>query len=167
MKTLKLIALSLVILSVVSACASDSRALNRTASGEVITDMKARATGGGGPFDGVVDSVADLDDLVSSAWGVDWLGSHRGHRPIQGVLEVFLGISHDQMHYYMEQENLNLAGVCKELGYDPDKLVESLTNSYEPYIEEAVTKGIIPASDATTWKAKVREQFKRRVYWQG
>ncbi|MDJ0833068.1 MAG: hypothetical protein QNJ69_06060 [Gammaproteobacteria bacterium] len=156
-----------VIATAVSACASDSRAFTAAATGEVITDMKARATGGGGSFDGSVDNVADLDDLMTSAWGVDWLGSHRGHSPIERVLERFLGISHDRMHYYMEQRELNLAGVCQELGLDPGKLVESLTNSFAPYVDEAVVKGIIPASDATAWIGKVREQFQRRVYWQG
>ncbi len=167
MKTFNRLFLYLLIAAAVLACASDSRALTSASPGEVITDMKARATGGGGPFDGDVDSVADLEDLVASAWGVDWLGSHRGHRPIQRVLEVFLGISHDQMHVYMEQQNLNLAGVCQELGYDAEKLVQSLTNSYAPYIDEAVSKGVIPAGDAADWIAKVEEQFRRRVYWQG
>ncbi len=167
MKTLHQLFFFLAIAAAVLACASDSRALTAASPGEVITDMKARATGGGVPFDGEVDSVADLEDLVASAWGVDWLGLHRGHRPIQGVLEAFLGISHDQMHVYMEQQNLNLAGVCNELGYDPDKLVKSLTNSFAPYIDEAVSNGVIPASDAADWKAKVEAQFRRRVYWQG
>lgn len=167
MKSLNQLVVFLFITSVVPACASDSQTLTNNASGEVITDMKARATSGGGPFDGVVDTVADLDDLVTNAWGVDWLGSHRGHSPIRKVLERFLRISHDQMHDYMEQKDLNLAGVCQELGLDVDNLIESLTNSFVPYIDEAVAKDIITAADAPAWRAKVREQFRRRVYWQG
>lgn len=167
MKTFYRIGLFLAVAIAIPAYAADSQGLASASNGQVITDMKARATGGGGPFDGTVDSTADLDDLVNSAWGAGWLGLHRGHRPILDVLVAFLGISHEQMHFYMEEKNLNLAGVCEVLDYDPDRLVESLTNSFMPYVDEAVSNGVIAAADAPAWREKVRAQFHRRVYWQG
>ena len=162
-RLLLIIALSLTVPLLVS----NADAAAKLTQGQVITGMKAGATGGGGPFDGLVDSTADLDDLVATAWGSGWLGLHRGHRPIMEVLIAFLGITHEQMHYYMEEKDLNLAGVCAELGYDAARLVESLTNSFLPYVDEAVAKGIIDAADAGIWEDKIRAQFRRRVYWRG
>ena len=132
-----------------------------------MTNLTARATGGGSPFDGEVNELSDLDDLVSTAWGVSRLGLHRGHAPIEGVLEAFLGIDHDKMHEYMEDDGLNLAGTCDVLGLDADKLVQSLTNSFEPYVDEAINHGVITADQKQEWLDKIKEEFTKRVYWEG
>lgn len=135
--------------------------------GEVITDMVAPASGGGVSFDGTVDEAADLNDLLDTAWGDGSLGLHRGHMPIENVLVAFLGISHEQMHVYMEEQGMNLAAVAEELGLDPENLVESLTYSFLPYIEDGVENGVITEDEVASWTEQVREQFSDRVYWEG
>ncbi len=52
-------------------------------------------SGRGSPFDGTVDAQSDLNALLETAWGDGGLDLHRGHAPIENVLEAFLGISHD------------------------------------------------------------------------
>ncbi len=133
----------------------------------VLTNLTARATGGGVPFDGQVNELSDLDDLVTTAWGESQFGLHRGHAPIESVLEAFLGISHDRMHEYMENDGLNLARICDELELDTDKLIQSLTNSFEPYIDQGVSNGVITADQKQEWLDKVKEEFTNRVYWNG
>ena len=159
--------LPVLLLISVPACSKSPESITSSSSGEVINELKARATGGGAAFDGQMDRKSDLDDLVSTAWGNGRLGLHRGHAPIESVLEEFLGISHDEMHIFMEESDLNLAGICKRLGFDPENLVDTLTNSFEPYIDEAVSINLISEGESGVWIEKVREQFRRRVYWQG
>ncbi len=150
-----------------AACAHAPQEITSSASGDVLTGIKATATDVGEPFDGRVDSSTDLDDLLKTARGNGELGLHRGHAPIQSVLEQFLGITHDEMHFLMEKENLNLAGICKRFGFKPENLVETLTNSFEPYLIEAVENLVIPPAEFERWKSRVRQQFYKRVHWDG
>ena len=101
------------LVAVLAGCSSEINAagITTSSSGEVIMGLTATATGRISPFDGVMDEATDLEDLVTSALGDGSLDLHRGHDEIGNVLEAFLGISHDEMHALMEQENLNLAGV--------------------------------------------------------
>ena len=158
--------LILLFVIVLAACAPSPEDITTSATGEVITTLKARGTGPGG-FDGVVDTASDLDTLLDVAWGDGSLGLHRGHAPVQNVLEVYLGISHDEMHILMEDAGLNLAGVCEYFDFDPDNLVETLTASFVPLIEEAVYNGVISSDEAKTWTERVRTEFSNRVYWDG
>jgi hypothetical protein len=112
-----------------------------------------------------MDDPRDLEDLVTSALGDGSLDLHRGHDEIGNVLEAFLGISHDEMHALMEQENLNLAGVCERFGFDPENLLLTLEDSYTPWVSEAVTKGIVSKTDADYWSQEVSEALRVRVYW--
>jgi len=141
--------------------------ITTSSSGEVIIGLTATATGRVSPFDGVMDEAKDLEDLVTSALGDGSLDLHRGHDEIGNVLEAFLGISHDEMHILMEQENLNLAGVCERFGFDPENLLLTLEDSYSPWIREAVTKGIVSEADAKYWDKAVSEALRVRVYWDG
>lgn len=136
-------------------------------SAGVITDITARGSGPGSPFDGTVNTASDLDALVETAWGEGRLGLHRGHAPIESVLVAFLGISHDQMHVYMEEQGMNLAAVSEELGLNPDDLVETLTYSFMPFVQQGVDNGVISAEEADTWNEQIRVQFNNRVYWDG
>lgn len=133
----------------------------------VITNLQARATGGGGPFDGVVNEISDLEDLVDTAWGQGRLGLHRGHAPIDSILSAFFGIDHAEMHYYMEDENKNLADTSIALGLEPDNLVETLILSFAPYVAQAVENGVISSAEKEQWIGRIREEFHRRVYWDG
>lgn len=138
-----------------------------TASQEIMTDLIATATGRVSPFDGVVDAPKDLEDLVQSALGDSSLDLHRGHDEIKNVLEAYLGISHEEMHVFMEEEKLNLAGVCQRLGLKPENLLKTLEASYAPWVEKAVTSGVISASDADFWSQEIAEALRVRVYWEG
>jgi len=71
------------------------------------------------------------------------------------------------MHDYMENDGLNLAGICDELNLDADKLVQSLTNSFEPYIDQGISNGVITADQKQGWLDKVMQEFQNRVYWEG
>ena len=157
------------LVAVLAGCSSEINAagITTSSSGEVIMGLTATATGRISPFDGVMDEATDLEDLVTSALGDGSLDLHRGHDEIGNVLEAFLGISHDEMHALMEQENLNLAGVCERFGFDPENLLLTLEDSYSPWISEAVTKGIVSEADAEYWDKAVSEALRVRVYWDG
>lgn len=150
-----------------STASSGTCGISTSASGEVVTTIQASGTGGGSPFDGTVNTAADLDDLLETAWGDGSLDLHRGHAPIEAVLEAYLGISHGEMHVMMEDCNMNLAAVCKAFGFDPENLVETLTASFVPFLEQGVSNGVISSSELTNWTTQVRTQFSNRVYWQG
>lgn len=152
------------------ACGYDSPAMSKAdlvIVDGVITNMTARARGGGSPFGGEARELRDLDDLVETAYGTGRLGLHRGHAPIEAVLSAFLGIDHEQMHVYMEDERLNLADTAKRLGLEPDKLVATLVESFMPYVREAVDNGVITEQDAPQWRGRLEDAFRKRVYWQG
>lgn len=157
------------LVALLAGCSSEINAADiiTSASGEVITGLTATATGRISPFDGVMDDPRDLEDLVTSALGDGSLDLHRGHDEIGNVLEAFLGISHDEMHALMEQENLNLAGVCERFGFDPENLLLTLEDSYTPWVSEAVTKGVVSKTDAEYWGTKISEALRVRVYWRG
>lgn len=135
--------------------------------GGILTNLTAQGYGYGVPFKGAVKQLSDLEDLVTTAAGIGELDLHRGHSPIESVLELFLGISHDQMHVYMESDGLNLAGCCVALHLSPDHLIQSLTNSFEPYIDQGVSLGVITAKDKPEWVSRVKAKFRKRVFWNG
>jgi hypothetical protein len=134
-------------------------------AGEVITDLTAPARGHG--FDGTLDSEDDLDALLATACGDGGLDLHRGHQPIENILTVFLGIDHAQLHVYMEEQNMSLAAVAEELGYDPENLIDSLTNSFEEYVQQGIDNGVLTESEAEEFRKDIREQFSNRVNWDG
>ena len=166
MKVFKTIFIA-IILATMIACSSSAEDITSSATGEVITNLTARATGGGAPFDGTVDTAADLDDLLETAWGDGSLDLHRGHMPVESVLVAFLGISHDEMHILMEEAGMNLAEVCEYFGFDPENLIDTLTASFVPFLEEGVENGVIAADELDEWTGKVRTEFSNRVYWEG
>ncbi|MEM7115307.1 MAG: hypothetical protein AAF614_22895 [Chloroflexota bacterium] len=154
------------LVATVVACSPAVESITSDATGQVITTIRARGTGPGS-FDGVVDTEADLDALVETAWGEGRLGLHRGHAPIESVLEAFLGINHDEMHVLMEDGGMNLAAVCEHFDFDPENLVDTLTASFVPFLEEGVTNGVLASDEVATWTAKIRAEFSNRVYWEG
>lgn len=140
--------------------------ITTTASGDVITDMKADVTGPGVRFDGAVTNISDLNDLVEMAWGDGAFGLHRGTESIKAVLEAYLGISGDEIRIF-QKEGMNLAAICEHFGFDPENLVDTFTASYIPFLEEGVANGVIPYSDVGIWEEQIRTQFSNRVYWDG
>ena len=83
------------------------------------------------------------------------------------MLEAFLGISHEQMHIYMERDGLNLAGTCEVLGILPKNLIQTLTNSFEPFVDQGVAVGLITQAEKREWIDRVKTEFSNRVYWNG
>lgn len=71
------------------------------------------------------------------------------------------------MHEYMEKEGLNLAGTCEALEMLPENLIQTLTNSFEPYVEQAVSSGLITPAEKIEWVDRVKTEFHKRVYWEG
>ena len=67
----------------------------------------------------------------------------------------------------MEEYGLNLAGVCKYLGFESENLVETLTASFVPFIKEGIDNGVITAEEADIWTERVRAEFRKRVHWEG
>ena len=148
-------------------CTKSYGEITSSSTGKILTGITARVTGGGSNFDGKVDQKSDLEAIVETAWGEGRLGLHRGHAPFRNVFEAFLGISHDEMHVLMEDFGLNLAGVCQKFGFDPENLVETLTLSVVPHLEEGVANGVITRQDMAIWIDRVRTEFRKRVYWEG
>ncbi|MGK7913355.1 MAG: hypothetical protein AB4050_18030 [Synechococcus sp.] len=159
--------MALILAFALAACSKSVASIKSSSAGDVISHMTANGIGSGMPFDGSVDQQSDLDDLVTTARGNGAEGLHRGHGPVRNVLEEFLGIDHDEMHLLMEEEGLNLAGVSQHFGFDPDNLVESLTASFVPFIQEGIDNGVITEDEAVIWTEEVRTGFETRVYWEG
>ncbi|MBF2759744.1 MAG: hypothetical protein ISN28_05675 [Ectothiorhodospiraceae bacterium AqS1] len=166
MRTLKTFLLSALLAASSTACTSERDIVSK-ATGDRILDMKARGPGTRSGFDRIVDSKADLERLVAAAWGDGRLGLHRGHAEIQEVLEAYLGITHREMHRLMEDEGMNLAAVCEKFGFDPVNLIDTLTASFAPFVEEGVDNGVIPMDEAQIWIERIRAEFRNRVHWDG
>ena len=130
-------------------------------------NITARGKGYGVPFKGKVDQISDLEDLVTTANGIGELDLHRGNSPIESVLEEFLGISHEKMHIYMERDGLNLAGTCEVLGILPENLIQTLTNSFVPYVDQGIALGLITQAEKLEWVDRIKTGFHNRVYWKG
>ena len=67
----------------------------------------------------------------------------------------------------MERDGLNLAGTCEVLGILPENLIQTLTNSFEPYVDQGVTLGLITEAQKSEWIRRVKTEFHNRVYWSG
>src|SRR5215207_4473374 len=104
-KTLAALSLALVLPTAV-ACTSTEATTSSTGTPQSSqttesTDDTDNRSAGGGP-DGAVDpsSVSTEDELIAliqQAYGDAGLGLHRGHEPVQNVLDEVLTISHDQL----------------------------------------------------------------------
>ncbi|WP_025770037.1 hypothetical protein [Thioalkalivibrio sp. HK1] len=166
MKALRALSISALIALWLTACTSAEDIVS-SATGERIVNMKAHGPGARSGFDGTVDSKADLERLVVAAWGDGRLGLHRGHADIQNVLEAYLGITHREMHVLMEDEGMNLAAICEKFGFDPVDLIDTLTASFAPFVEEGVDNGVISAKEADIWIERIGAEFRNRVHWEG
>ena len=67
----------------------------------------------------------------------------------------------------MEKAGLNLAGVCDHLGLSSDNLVQSLTNSFAPHVDAAVSAGVITEAERELWMQRIESKFAARVNWDG
>ncbi|MGY1832409.1 hypothetical protein ACI8AA_18510 [Geodermatophilus sp. SYSU D01180] len=124
---------------------------------------------GGGPGGVDVSSVTteeQLVELVQEAYGDAGLGLHRGHQPVEDVLDEVLTISHDELHVRMEAGQ-NLAAVAEDLGIDPQTLVDALVAEYSPAVDTLLAEGTITQDEADRYLAALEEAFSFRVNWDG
>jgi hypothetical protein len=126
--------------------------------------------GGGGPGGIDVSSVTTEEELVAlvqEAYGEASLGLHRGHQPIEDVLDEVLQISHDELHVRMEEQGQNLATVAEDLGIDPQTLVDALVEKYSAAIDTVLESGEMTEDEAEQYRDALEEAFTWRTTWDG
>ena len=147
-----LAALSLVaVLSTTAACTAESSTTTSTSTSQSATTTtgdtaNAAGQGGGGPGGVDVSSVtteAQLVALIQEAYGDASLDLHRGHQPVQDVLDEVLSISHEELHVRMEEQGQNLATVADDLGVGQQTLSDALVASWSPAIDTLLENGTI------------------------
>ncbi len=161
------------VIPVAAACGTDSStSATASSSSTTTTDTGAYQGGGpaGGPGGGVdVDSVAteaELVALVQEAYGDGALDLHRGHQPVQDVLDEVLAVSHEELHVRMDAGQ-NLAAVATDLGVDPQTLVDALVESWSPAIDDVLASGEITEAEAEQYREALEDAFTFRVTWDG
>jgi polyhydroxyalkanoate synthesis regulator phasin len=133
------------------------------------TDTGFPGGGPGGPGGVDVSSVTteeQLVELVQEAYGDAGLDLHRGHQPVQDVLDEVLAISHDELHVRMDAGQ-DLATVAEDLGVDPQTLVDALVESWSPAVDDLLAAGTITEDEAEQYRAALEEAFTFRVTWDG
>lgn len=129
----------------------------------------------GGPGDGgpggedpsSVSTEEELVQLIQSAYGEAGLGLHRGHQPIEDVLDTVLEISHDELHVRMEEQGQNLATVAEDLGIDPQVLIDALVDKYAVAVDTLLEDGTITSDEADAYLDALEDAFTYRVTWDG
>jgi ABC-type transport system substrate-binding protein len=154
-----------------AASTTSSTADSSTSTSDTSTDtaFPGGGPGGGGPGGIDVSSVTteeQLVELVQEAYGDAGLGLHRGHQPVEDVLDEVLTISHDELHVRMDAGQ-NLAAVAEDLGVDPQTLIDGLVESWSPAIDDLLAAGTITEDEAEQYRAALEEAFTFRVNWDG
>lgn len=126
--------------------------------------------GQGGPGGSVdVSSVTteeELVTLVQDAYGDPSLDLHRGHQPVEDVLDEVLGITHEELHVRMEAGQ-GLAEVAEDLGVDPQELIDGMVAKYGVAIDTLLADGTITQEEADQYLADLETAFEFRVTWDG
>jgi hypothetical protein len=162
------------VLSLAAACGVTATTVDDSAGTSTGTSSSSSSTDGSGsnrgPGAGVdvssVDTEAELVALIQEAYGDASLDLHRGHQPVQDVLDEVLTISHDELHVRMNAGQ-NLAAVATDLGIDPQTLIDALVQSWSPAIDNALAAGAITEEEAAAYEEALTEAFTFRVNWDG
>ena len=167
------------VVPIAAACGTTAEAASATSSTSSTSSTTTTDTGtafeggpggmGGGPGTVDVSSVTteeQLVELVQEAYGDAGLGLHRGHEPVQDVLDEVLGISHDELHVRLDAGQ-NLAAVAEDLGIDPQTLIDAMVESWSPAIDSLLESGAITEDEAEQYRAALEEAFGFRVTWDG
>ncbi|MCZ2826872.1 MULTISPECIES: hypothetical protein [unclassified Modestobacter] len=159
-----------------AATASTSTTSTESTSSTDATPEEAGFDGGmpgggqGGPGGSVdVSSVTteeELVELVQDAYGDPSLDLHRGHQPVEDVLDEVLGITHEELHVRMEAGQ-GLAEVAEDLGIDPQELVDGMVAKYAVAIDTLLADGTITEEEADQYRADLETAFEFRVTWDG
>lgn len=166
-KTFAAIAIALVLPTSVACAAGTTEAAESSTSTTDSTEDAGPQGGGPGGVD--VDSVSteeELIALVQEAYGDGGLGLHRGHDPVQDVLDEVLTISHDELHVRMEAGQ-NLAAVATDIDVDPQTLIDALVDSWDDAIDNVLATGEITEAEAEQYREALTEAFTFRVNWNG
>jgi polyhydroxyalkanoate synthesis regulator phasin len=166
-----------------AATAEDAATAASASTSTSVTSSSGSATGGstgsaaptggmpaGGPGGVDVSSVsteAELIELVQDSYGDGSLELHRGHQPVQDVLDEVLSISHDELHVRMEEQGQNLAAVAEDIGVDPQTLIDALVESRASAVDAVLATGEITADEAQRYRQALEEAFTFRVTWNG
>ncbi|MGY1839567.1 MULTISPECIES: hypothetical protein [unclassified Modestobacter] len=181
-RTVAALALSISLALPLAACGTTdsattaSTSISSTDSSTSTTDTTEFGGGGmpaggqGGPGGSVdVSSVTteeQLVELIQDAYGDPGLDLHRGHQPVQDVLDEVLGISHDELHVRMEAGQ-GLAEVAEDLGIDPQELIDGMVAKYGVAIDTLLADGTITEEQADQYLADLETAFEFRVTWDG
>lgn len=176
-KLFAVLALSAVLPLGAAACSADTAEATSTTTTTSDTTRSGSTTGGtangaaqgGGPGGVDVSSVSteeELIALVQEAYGDASLDRHRGHQPVQDVLNAVLTISHEELHVRMEAGQ-NLAAVATDLGIDPQTLIDALVESWSTAIDNVLAAGEITEAEAEQYREALEEAFTFRVTWNG
>ena len=151
-----------------SSSATTDSAASTTESTEFNGSRRAGGDGGAGGSVEVssVTTEEQLVTLIQDAYGNASLGLHRGHQPVEDVLDEVLGISHDELHVRMDSGQ-NLATVAEDLGIDPQTLIDAMVAKYSPAIDTLLAAGTITQDEADQYLADLEEAFEYRVTWDG
>lgn len=148
---------------------SSTTSASDTSTTESTTEGTTSETPGGGPGGVDVSSVTTEEQLIAliqEAYGDASLDLHRGHQPVQDVLDEVLAISHDELHVRMEAGQ-NLSDVAEDLGIGTDTLVAALVESWSPAIDSLLAAGTITQDEADAYLEALEEAFTFRVTWDG
>ncbi len=163
------------IVPVAAACGTSADAASTTSGTSTATtdagagtalDDGPRGGGPGGVDVSSVDTEEELVELVREAYGDAGLDLHRGHQPVEDVLDEVLAISHDELHVRMEAGQ-NLAAVAEDTGVDPQTLVDALVDAWSPAIDDLLAAGTITEDEAEQYREALEEAFTFRVTWDG
>lgn len=126
-----------------------------------------RQGGPGGSVDvSSVTTEEELVALVQDAYGDPSLDLHRGHQPVEDVLDEVLGISHEELHVRMDAGQ-GLAEVAEDLGVDPQELIDGMVAKYAVAIDTLLADGTITQEEADQYLADLETAFEFRVTWDG
>jgi hypothetical protein len=50
-------------------------------------------------------------------------------------------------------------------GFEPENLVQTLTNSFAHFLDEGVSNGVLTQSEVNGWLQQIETQFRNRVNW--
>lgn len=149
---------------------TSSTSTSDTTSSESTTTTSENTAPQGGPGGSVdassVTTEEELIALIQDAYGDASLDLHRGHQPVEDVLDEVLGITHDELHVRMEAGQ-NLSDVAEDLGVGTDTLVAALVESWSPAIDNLLAAGTITQDEADAYLEALEEAFTFRVTWDG
>ena len=149
-----------------STSASSSATTGSTTTGSTSAAGAAQGGPGASVNPSSVTTEEQLVALIQEAYGDAGLGLHRGHQPVESVLNEVLTISHDELHVRMDSGQ-NLAAVATDLGIDPQTLIDALVASWSPAIDNLLANGTITQAEADQYRAALEEAFTFRVTWDG